>query len=65
MVSGPETVRLDDSHLGSDLCLQKQDDGTGHLMAVGSGGEPDCGEPKVKSIPGDPEWVKYLNSLEW
>ena len=67
MVKGPESPNLE-SHSLDLLKLQKQDDSTGHLMAESSkenDGQPDRGEPKIKTIPGDPEWVKYLNSVEW
>ena len=69
MVFGPEISRFDDGHPGGSLRAQRQKDWTGHLMAAssetGSDGEPDKGEPKIKAVPKDPEFAKYLDSIEW
>lgn len=69
MRNGPEKLRLDDGHPGGGLPAQRQKDWTGHLMAAssetGSDGEPDKGEPKIKAVPGNPEWVEYLKEVEW
>ncbi len=69
MGHGPETLGLEDGHLRGDFNIQRQNDPTGHLMAErserSSDGEPDKGEPKIKAVPGDPEFVAYLDSVEW
>ena len=65
MVFGPEISRFDDGHPGGGLRFPRQDDWTGHMMAASSDGEPDKGEPKIKAVPKDPEFAKYLDSIEW
>lgn len=34
-------------------------------MAASSDDEPDRGKPIIKTIPGDPKLVEYLNTIEW